>query len=133
MGNINRVDLDLKRDIQEIASFIENYIDSTYLSKIRGQIQTQKRECRKMPLPEVQLLEAIVPFVEGEMRTKLTNMVKLITYSKMIEKMVAGYGGEELFTRTQNEKGLANDYIYQGVVVLVLYQVIIWAEEASES
>ena len=129
MKNINLVDVDLKRDIQEISTFIQNYVDSTYLSQIRSQVRTHKRQTTESPFAEVQLLEAVLPFVEGETKSKLSSVIKMITYSKMIEKMLPDYGVENLFTRTNKEKGLANEYIHQAVVVLVLYKIIAWAEE----
>lgn len=129
MKNINLVDVDLKRDIQEISLFIQNYIDTTYLSQIREQITTHKRQCAKAPFAEVQLLEAIRPFVQEEARGKLSRIIKMITYSKTIEKMLPDYGIDQPFARTDGQSSEPNDYIHQAVIVLVLYKMIVWAEE----
>lgn len=132
MRNINLVDLDLNRDIQEISNYIQSYIDSTYLSQIRNQIKTHKRQCANAPFPEVQLLNAMMPFVPEDARDKFSSMIEMITYSKMIENMLPSYGVKNSFTRSRDEKKAPNDYLHQAVVVLVLYKVIIWAEETEE-
>lgn len=128
MKNINLVDVDLNRDIQEISNYIQSYIDSTYLSQVRHQVKTHKRQYAEVPFPEVQLLNALLPFVSEEIKEKFSNLTEMITYSKMIENMLPSYGVENLFVRdVQQEKGL-KDYIQQAVVVLVLYKIIVWAE-----
>lgn len=133
MKEANLVDINLKRDIQEISSYIQSYIDTTYLSQIRNQIKTHKRQCEEIPFAEVQLLEAVVPFVEGEAKDKISKTIKMITYSKMIENMLPDYGVEEVFHRSHNQEKTANDYIHEIAVVLVLYKAIVWAEEHKHS
>lgn len=133
MANLNLVDVDLKRDIQEISKYVQSYIDSTYLSQMRNQIQTHKRQCRERPFAEVQLLEAVVPFVEREeAKDKIASIIKMITYSKMIENMLPQYGGKNIFRKEEGEENTPQDYIHQAVVILVLYKVIVWAEEHKE-
>lgn len=129
MKDINLVDVDLKRDIQEISNYIQSYVDTTYLSQIRSQIKNHKRQCAEIPFPEVQLLNAMVPFVEENTRDRFLNIINMITYSKMIESMLPHYGIENFFGRTANTKKGPNDYIHQAVVALVLYRVIVWSEE----
>lgn len=129
MGNVNLVDVDLKRDIQEISTYIQGYVESTYLRQVRNQIQTHKRQCEEIPFAEVQLLEALVPFVEDtEAKDKVSKLIQMITYSKMIENMLPDYGGKEFYDRGSHTENTLNDYIHQGVVILVLYKIIVWAE-----
>lgn len=132
MKNLNLVDVDLKRDIQEISNYIQSYVDATYLSQIRTQMRTYKRQCDQTPFVEVQLLESIIPFIKEENRDRFSNLIKMITYSKMIETMLPDYGIESFFRRTDNKKGLPNDYIHQATVALILYKVIVWAEEHEQ-
>lgn len=128
MGSENLVDVDLKRDIQEISSYIQTYVEATYLSQIRNQIKTRKGEYTQISFPEVDLLNAIVPFVQEESKNKLEHVITMITYSKMIETMLPHYGVEDFFGRTTNKQKELNDYIHQAAVVLVLYKVIVWSE-----
>ncbi len=132
MSNINLVDLDLNRDIQEIVNYIQSYIDSTYLSQIRNQIKTHKRQCADLPFAEVQLLNALLPFVCEDAKEKFSKIIEMITYSKMIESMLPSYGIDNFFIRNSGEEKGANDYLHQAVVALVLYKVIIWAEETDK-
>lgn len=133
MKDANLVDINLKRDIQEISNYIQGYIDTTYLSQIRSQIQTHKRQCEETPFAEVQLLEAIVPFVEGEAQDKLSKTIKMITYSKMIENMLPSYGVEKVFDRSDQLEKTPNDLIHEVALVLVLYKAIIWADQHKDS
>lgn len=133
MKNINLVDVDLNRDIQEISNYIQGYVDSTYLSQIRDQVKTYRSECDQTPFPEVQLLQAIIPFMQEKNRDKFEDAINMITYSKMIETMLPHYGIKDLFGRTTNEKKEPNEYIHQAVVVLVLYKVIIWSETSNNN
>lgn len=131
MRNINLVDVDLNRDIKEISNYIQSYIDSTYLSQIRNQINTHKRKYDDTPFPEVELLRAIVPFVQEESRDKFLAVIKMITYSKMVENMLPDFGVENVFLREEWDNKGVNDYIHQAVAALVLYKVIAWAEESD--
>lgn len=133
MRNINLVDIDLNRDIQEITSYIQSYIDSTYLSQIRNQIKTHKRESAQVPFPEVQLLNAMIPFVREDAKDKLSKIIEMITYSKMIENMLPNYGVEGANARSMGQEKGPKDYLHQAVVVLVLYKAIIWAEETDKA
>lgn len=129
MGNINLVDVDLNRDIQEISKYIQSYVDTTYLSQIRNQVKDHKRQSAEIPCPEVQLLNAIVPFVAVESRGQFLDVIKMITYSKMVENMLPRYGVKNFLTRTDDESKGTNDYVQEAVVALVLYKAISWAEE----
>ena len=131
MNNINLVDVDLNRDIQEISNYIQSYIDATYLSQVRNQIKTRKKQYDEATFPEVQLLDALVPFVPEEFKGGFTNLIEMITYSKMIENMLPSYGVEKLFVRNEYEDKGPSDYIHQAVLVLVLYKVIVWAEKSD--
>lgn len=129
MENINLVNVDLNRDIQEITNYIQKYIDSTYLNQIRNQVNTYKREYTKEPSPQIQLLNSIVPFVGEESKGKFSDVIKMITYAKMIENILPSYGVGTLFTREDGNEMTPNDYIQQAVIALILYQLISWAEE----
>lgn len=131
MRSINLVDVDLNRDIQEISRYIQSYVDSTYLSQIRDQVTTYKRESEETPFPEVQLLQAMVPFVPEGSRGQFSNVIKMITYSIMVENMLPTYGVESFFTRTGVKEKMPNDYIHEAIIALVLYKTIVWAEESD--
>ena len=129
----NIVDLNFQRDLQEITSFIEGYIDSTYLSQIRNQIFTYKRQCEEAPCKESQLLEAIIPFIEDEYRDKLSNLIQLITYSQMIQKMLPESKSNVSLMRGEKDIDTKHDYMQQAILALFLYKAILWAEEYSNS
>ena len=129
MENLNLVNVDLNRDIQKITKYIQDYIDSTYLEQIRKQVKTYKRQYTEEPSPQIQLLNSIIPFVGEESKDRFTQMIKMISYAKMIESMLPSYRSGTTYNRENNEVMTPNDYIQQAVVSLVLYQLITWAEE----
>lgn len=131
MSNLNLVEVDLNRDIQEISTYIQGYIDKTYLSQIRNQVKSHQRQSGELHFPEVQLLNAMVPFVPEAARNQFSQMVKMISYSMRVQNMLPNYGVENLFTRTDNQDKKLNDYIREGVMALVLYKAITWAEESE--
>ena len=125
MENIGGINL--KRDIQEITTFIQAYVDTTYLSDIHNQINTYKRQCEKNPCKEVELLQAVVPFIEGENKDKFSSLIKMLTYSQMIQSMLPYYKQKTSFAR-ENESE-AYDNMHQVILVLFLYKAILWAEQ----
>ena len=131
MSNLNLVEVDLNRDIQEISTYIQGYIDKTYLSQIRNQVKSHQRQSGELHFPEVQLLNAMVPFVPEAARNQFSQMVKMISYSMRVQNMLPNYGVENLFTRTDSQDKKLNDYIREGVMALVLYKAITWAEESE--
>ena len=126
MGGIN-----LKRDLQEVTTFIQEYVDATYLSQIHSQINTYRRQCEETPCKEAQLLKAVVPFIEGENKDKFSNLIQMMTYSQMIQAMLPQYSGKGLFARSE-EEGEGNDYMHQAILALFLYKAIRWAEDYKE-
>ncbi|NLI89261.1 MAG: hypothetical protein GX366_02475 [Epulopiscium sp.] len=131
MKNMDLIDIDLKRDAQAISNYIESYVESTYLKQIREQVQNYKEQYRQEPLMEVELLEAISPFIEKEeSREKVSNLVKQITYSKMIETMLPNYKtAEVLYRKDENKIYSLKDYFNLIILILILYRIIIWAEK----
>lgn len=127
IGGIN-----LKRDLQEVTTFIQDYIDATYLSQIHSQINTYRRQCEETPCKEAQLLKAVVPFIEGENKEKFSNLIEIMTYSQMIKAMLPNYSGKGLFARGEEESE-AYDYMHQAILALFLYKAILWAEEYKGS
>ncbi len=125
--------IDLKRDLKEITTFIQDYVDTTYLSQIHDQINTYKRQCQEKPCKEAQLLKAIVPFVEEENKEQFSSLIDMITYSQMIQTMLPNYSHNPLFSRGENEKDNPNDFMHQAILALFLYKAIIWAEGYKES
>lgn len=128
MSDKNIIDLNLKRDLQQITTMIQGYIDSTYLSQIRSQIHTYKRQCEELPCKESQLLQAIVPFMNDDAQDRFSNLIKLITYSQMIERMLPSYGIEPSLYRSSSEEKPKYDYMHQVILALFLYRTILWAE-----
>lgn len=131
MSNLNLVEVDLNRDIQEISTYIQSYIDSTYLSQIRNQVKNHKRQSGQIHFPEVQLLSAMVPFVPEEARNQFSQVIKMISYSKMVENMLPSYGVENLFARTGSQDKELSDYIQEAIMAVVLYKAITWVEESE--
>lgn len=131
MKNVDLIDIDLKRDIEAISNYIESYVESTYLNQIREQVQNYKEQYRQEPLMEVELLEAISPFIEKEeSRNKVSHLLKQITYSKMIENMLPNYKtAEVLYKREEHKIYSLKDYLNLIILILILYRIIIWAEK----
>ena len=124
--------IDLKRDLQQVTTLIQEYVDTTYLSQIHKQINTYRKQCEEAPCKEAQLLRAVVPFIEDENKERFSNLIEMMTYSQMIQAMLPHYSSKGLFARGEEESE-SDDYMHQAILALFLYKAIRWAEEYKES
>lgn len=109
--------INLERDVNEIAKLIKGYMTKTYINELTSEVFRCEEICSHNRSKEVQLLEALMPFIPAEKKMILEELGKMLRYEQvanmMLPKILTSYNS----TGMRQE---SNEVMIQEVVIKAL-------------
>lgn len=80
--------INLERDMNEIVKLIKGYMTKTYINELTQEVFRCEEVCSHNRSKEVQLLEALIPFLPVEKRGMLEKVGQMLKYEQVADLML---------------------------------------------
>ncbi|WP_053985799.1 hypothetical protein [Niameybacter massiliensis] len=80
--------INLERDINEITKLIKGYMTKTYIDELTREVSRCEDLCNNNRSKEVQLLEALTPFLPVEKRGLFEEVGKMLRYEQVADMIL---------------------------------------------
>lgn len=80
--------INLERDMNELVKFIKGYMTKTYINDLTREVSKCEEICSHNQSREVQLIEALIPFLPIEKRGMLEKVGQMLRYEQVVDLML---------------------------------------------
>lgn len=114
--------INLERDINEITKLIKGYMTKTYINELTQEVFRAEEACKHNRSKEVQLLEALIPFLPNEKRGLFEEVGKMLKYEQvanvMLPKILTSYSGKGM--RQENNEQFMQEIVIKALLFKIM-------------